>query len=61
MPEGRIPTTKRIDCLVDAAATFELMCLLDCYLGYHQIWMKKEDELKTSFITQWYLLVSSDA
>jgi hypothetical protein len=41
----------RIDSLVDAAATLELMSLLDCYSGYHQIWMKKEDELKTSFIT----------
>jgi hypothetical protein len=40
-----------IDSLVDAAATSELMSLLDCYLGYHQIWMKKEDEPKTSFIT----------
>jgi hypothetical protein len=41
----------RIDSLMDAAATSELMSLLDCYLGYHQIWMKKEDEPKTSFIT----------
>jgi hypothetical protein len=41
----------RIDSLVDAAATLELMSLLDCYSGYHQIWMKKEDEPKTSFIT----------
>jgi hypothetical protein len=41
----------RIDSLVDAAATLELMSLLDCYSGYHQIWMKKEDESKTSFIT----------
>jgi hypothetical protein len=41
----------RIDSLKDAAATLELMSLLDCYLGYHQIWMKKEDEPKTSFIT----------
>jgi hypothetical protein len=32
------------------AATSELMSLLDCYLGYHQIWMKKEYEPKTSFI-----------
>jgi hypothetical protein len=40
-----------IDSLVDAAATSELMSLLDCYSGYHQIWMKKEDEPKTSFIT----------
>jgi hypothetical protein len=41
----------RIDSLVDAVATSELMSLLDCYSGYHQIWMKKEDEPKTSFIT----------
>jgi hypothetical protein len=27
------------------------MSLLDCYLGYHPIWMKEEDEPKTSFIT----------
>jgi hypothetical protein len=41
----------RIDFLVVAATTLELMSLLDCYLGYHQIWIKKEDEPKTSFIT----------
>jgi ribonuclease HI len=41
----------RIDSLVDAAASSELMSLLDCYSGYHQIWMKKEDEPNTSFIT----------
>jgi hypothetical protein len=41
----------RIDSLVDAAASSELMSLLDCYSGYHQIWMKKEDEPKTSFIS----------
>jgi hypothetical protein len=27
------------------------MSLLDYYLGYHQIWMKKEDKPKTIFIT----------
>jgi hypothetical protein len=41
----------RIDSLVDVATFSELMSLLDCYLGYHQIWMRKEDEPKTSFIT----------
>jgi hypothetical protein len=30
-------TLPRIDSLVDAAATLELMSLLDCYSGYHQI------------------------
>jgi hypothetical protein len=49
-PKDEFPLP-RLDSLVDVAATFELMSLLDCYSGYHQIWMKKEDEPKTSFIT----------
>jgi hypothetical protein len=49
-PKDEFPLP-RIDSLVDAAASSELMSLLDCFLGYHQIWMKKEDESKTSFIT----------
>jgi hypothetical protein len=49
-PKDEFPLP-RIDSLVDAAATSKLMSLLDCYSGYHQIWMKKEDEPKTSFIT----------
>jgi hypothetical protein len=49
-PKDEFPLP-RIDSLVDAAATSELMSLLDCYSGYHQIWMKKEDEPKTSFIS----------
>jgi hypothetical protein len=48
-PKDEFPL-QRIDSLVDAAASLELMSLLDCYSGYHQIWMK-EDEPKTSFIT----------
>jgi hypothetical protein len=49
-PKDEFPLP-RIDSLVDAAASSELMSLLDCYSGYHQIWMKKEDEANTSFIT----------
>jgi hypothetical protein len=41
----------RIESLVDATASSELMSLLVCYSRYHQIWMKKKDEPKTSFIT----------
>jgi len=41
----------RIDRVVDDAANSQLMYLLDCFSGYHQIWMRKEDEEKTSFIT----------
>jgi hypothetical protein len=49
-PKDEFPLP-RIDSLVDVAASSELMSLLDYYSGYHQIWMKKEDEPKTSFIT----------
>jgi hypothetical protein len=49
-PKDEFPLP-RIDSLIDATATSDLMNLLDCYSGYHQIWMKKEDEPKTSFIT----------
>jgi hypothetical protein len=49
-PKDEFPLP-RMDSLMDAATTSELMSLLDCYSGYHQIWMKKEDEPKTSFIT----------
>jgi hypothetical protein len=49
-PKDEFPLP-RIDTLVDAAASSELMSLLDYYSRYHEIWMKKEDEPKTSFIT----------
>jgi hypothetical protein len=41
----------RIDRVVDDAANSQLMSLLDYFFEYHQIWMKKEDEEKTSFTT----------
>jgi hypothetical protein len=39
-PKDEFPLP-RIYSLVDAAATSKLMSLLDCYSGYHQIWMRK--------------------
>jgi hypothetical protein len=41
----------RIDKIVDSATASEIMTLLDCFSGYHQIWLRTEDEEKTSFIT----------
>ncbi|XP_039797587.1 uncharacterized protein LOC120662520 [Panicum virgatum] len=41
----------RIDTLVDAAVGSEMLSMLDCFLGYYQIFMKKTDEEKTSFTT----------
>jgi hypothetical protein len=40
----------RIDKVVDSAAGSEIMALLHCFSGYHQIWLHREDEEKTSFI-----------
>jgi hypothetical protein len=41
----------RIDQIIDSAVTSEMMALLDCFSRYHQIWLRTEDEEKTSFIT----------
>jgi hypothetical protein len=41
----------RIDKLVDITAWCEVMSLLDCFSGYHQIWLNLDNEEKTSFIT----------
>jgi hypothetical protein len=49
-PKDDFPLS-RIDKVVDSAAGCETMTLLDCFLGYHQMWFCKEDEEKTSFIT----------
>ena len=40
----------RIDEVVDSTASYELLSFLDCYSGYHQISLKEEDQIKTSFI-----------
>jgi hypothetical protein len=40
-----------IDEVVDSTASCEHLCFLDCYSGYHQIALKEEDQIKTSFIT----------
>jgi hypothetical protein len=41
----------RIDKIVDSTARCEVMSMLNCFLGYHQIYMKEEDKAKTIFIT----------
>jgi hypothetical protein len=49
-PKDKFPLP-RIDKIVDSAAGCEVMSLLDCFSGYHQIYMKEEDKTSTSFIT----------
>jgi hypothetical protein len=49
-PKDDFPLS-RIDKVVDSAAGCETLALLDCFSGYHQIWLRKEDEAKTRFIT----------
>src|SRR6187399_6102 len=41
----------RIDQIVDSTAGCDLLSFLDAYSGYHQIFMAREDEEKTAFIT----------
>jgi hypothetical protein len=41
----------RIYASVDKAAACRRFSLLDCFSRYHQIWLKKEDQEKTSFTT----------
>jgi hypothetical protein len=41
----------RIDTIVDFTKGCEMMSLLDNFSGYHQIWLRREYEEKTSFIT----------
>jgi hypothetical protein len=46
-----ISPLSRIDKVVDSVAGYETMASVDCFSGYHQIWLHKEDEGKISFIT----------
>jgi hypothetical protein len=41
----------RIDKIVDSTVGCKIMALLVYFSGYHQIWLRKEDKEKTSFIT----------
>jgi hypothetical protein len=49
-PKDNFPLP-RINKIVNSAAGCEVMSLLDCFSGYHQIYMKEEDKASTSFIT----------
>jgi hypothetical protein len=49
-PKDNFPLP-RIDKIVNSAAGCQVMSLLDCFSGYHQIYMKGEDKAKISFIT----------
>jgi hypothetical protein len=45
----------RINQVVDSTIGCSLLSFLDCYSGYHQIPLKVEDQIKTSFITSFGL------
>jgi hypothetical protein len=47
-----IKACKKDRSVVDSTTGCSLLCFLDCYFGYHQIPLKEEDQIKTSFITQ---------
>jgi hypothetical protein len=42
---------ERVDKIVDDVANSKMLSLLDMFLGYHQIRVRREDEEKMSFIT----------
>jgi hypothetical protein len=41
----------RIDVIIDQEAGCDMLSLLDCFSGYHQVCMRREDEAKTGFTT----------
>jgi ribonuclease HI len=41
----------RINVIIDQAAGCDMLSLLDCFSGYHQVWMRRDDEAKTGFMT----------
>jgi hypothetical protein len=41
----------RIDIIIDQAAGCEMLSLLDCFSGYHHVWMRREYEAKMGFTT----------
>ena len=49
-PKDPFPLS-RIDQIVDSTSGCDLLSFLDAYSRYHQIFMTKEDEDKTAFIT----------
>jgi hypothetical protein len=49
-PKDNFPLPRN-EKIVNSAAGCEVMSLLDCFFGYHQIYMKEEDKASTSFIT----------
>jgi hypothetical protein len=49
-PKDDIPLA-RINKIVDCTTGYEIMALLDCFSGYQQIWLCRENEGKRSFIT----------
>jgi hypothetical protein len=44
-------TLPSIDQVIDSKAGCVLLSFLNCYLGYHQIALKEEEQIKTVFIT----------
>jgi len=44
-----------IHILIENYAKHEHLSFVDCFTGYHQIWMDEEDAEKTAFITPWWI------
>jgi hypothetical protein len=51
----------RIDASIDKTAGCKRFSLLDCFSGYHQIWLKKEDRKNKLHHSFWNLLLHKNA
>jgi hypothetical protein len=49
LPQRQLPPRENRQ-IVDSTTGCEMMVLLDCFSGYHQIWLHKVEEEKISFI-----------
>jgi hypothetical protein len=58
-PKEDFPLT-RTEVAIDSVAGCEIMSLLDCFSRFHQIWLRIDDQEKTSFITSFGPSASSE-
>lgn len=49
-PKDEFPLP-RIDKIIDYASGCEVMSLLDCFFGYHKIYLSEQDKANANFIT----------
>jgi hypothetical protein len=59
-PKDDFPLTRIVQ-VVDFTVDCDIMSLLDCVSGYHQIWLRKEHKKNQLHNTIWHILLHEDA